>query len=54
MKDDLGERHDLAATMPDKAAELRQRLHTWRSEVGAKMPAGEPREDYKTWRESTR
>ncbi len=53
LKDDLGERHDLAATMPDKAAELRRMLHAWRGEVGAKMPEGEPREDYKIWREAT-
>ncbi len=54
LKDDLGERHDLAVTMPQKAAELRQTLHTWRAEVGAKMPEGEPREDYKIWREARR
>ncbi len=54
LKDDLGERHDLAAAMPDRAAELRQILHAWRREVGAKMPEGEPREDYKIWREATR
>ncbi len=52
LKDDLGERHDLVATMPGKAAELRQKLHAWRSEVGAKMPEGQPRADYKIWREA--
>ncbi len=54
LKDDLGERHDLSATMPQKATELRQMLHAWRGEVGAKMPESEPREDYKIWREATR
>jgi arylsulfatase A-like enzyme len=54
LKDDIGERHDLAGTMPEKAAELRQTLHAWRSEVGAKMPEGKPREDYKVWQERTR
>jgi len=52
LKDDLGEQNDLAASMPDKAAELRRMLHAWRNEVGAKMPEGEPREDYKIWREA--
>ncbi|OHB63610.1 MAG: hypothetical protein A2Y77_06230 [Planctomycetes bacterium RBG_13_62_9] len=54
LKDDRSERNDLAATMPQKAAELRQMLHAWRGEVGAKMPEGEPRADYKVWREATR
>jgi arylsulfatase A-like enzyme len=54
LKDDIGERHDLAATMPDKVAELRQMLHAWRDGVGARMPKGAPREDYKIWREATR
>jgi arylsulfatase A-like enzyme len=53
LKDDLSERNDLAATMPQKAAELRHMLHAWRGEIGAKMPEGEPREDYKIWREAT-
>ena len=52
LKDDLGEQNDLAASMPDKGAELRRMLHAWRNEVGAKMPEGEPREDYKIWREA--
>jgi arylsulfatase A-like enzyme len=50
LKDDLGERNDLVTTMPTKADELRQRLHAWRAEVGARMPEGEPREDFQTWR----
>ncbi len=54
LKDDLEERHDLATTMPQKVAELRQILHTWRGQVGAKMPEGEPRADYKIWREAMR
>jgi len=54
LKDDLGERHDLAATRPDKAEELGRMLHAWRNEVGAKMPEGTPRDDYQIWREATR
>ncbi|HNS22304.1 MAG TPA: sulfatase [Sedimentisphaerales bacterium] len=42
LRDDLGERNDLAAKMPDKATELRQMLHRWRSEVGARMPTVNP------------
>ena len=52
LKDDLGEKHDLAAALPDKADELRRRLHAWRTEVGATMPVGEPRSDFDTWRQA--
>jgi arylsulfatase A-like enzyme len=38
LKDDLGERRDLAAAMPDRARELRGRLAAWRLDVGAAMP----------------
>jgi arylsulfatase A-like enzyme len=52
LKDDVSERNDLAAAMPDKANELRRMLHAWRSEMGAKMPEGEPRNDFETWRQA--
>jgi arylsulfatase A-like enzyme len=52
LRDDIGERNDLAATMPDKAQELRRMLHVWRSDMGAKMPAGEPRSDFEVWRQT--
>jgi arylsulfatase A len=42
LKNDLGEQHDLAAAEPKKAGELRTRLHAWRREVGAQMPAPNP------------
>ncbi len=42
LRADLGEQHDLAATMPDKAAELRRMLHEWRREVRARMPTPNP------------
>jgi len=48
LKDDLGEQHDLAATMPQKAAELRQMLHAWRADVGAAMPSLNPNATNKT------
>lgn len=35
LKEDIGESKNLAATMPDKARELRQRLHQWRKAVKA-------------------
>ena len=38
LKDDIGETSDLAAKMPDKAAELRHKLHAWRKKIGAQLP----------------
>jgi arylsulfatase A-like enzyme len=45
LKDDIGEKNDLAKKMPDKADELRQRLHAWRKAMNAQMPTPNP--DYK-------
>ena len=45
LKDDIGETKDLAATMPDKTASLRQKLHDWRQRVGAQMPTPNPNYD---------
>ena len=42
LKDDLGEKKDLAKDMPEKAEELRKRLHEWRTEVDAAMPTRNP------------
>ncbi|MDP3072930.1 MAG: sulfatase [Opitutaceae bacterium] len=42
LRDDPGEHHNRAADSPDRAAELRARLHVWRSEVGAQMPVPNP------------
>jgi len=42
---DIGEKHDLAAEMPDVAARLRTMLHDWRRAVDARMPRPNP--DYK-------
>jgi len=52
LKDDIGERNDLAATMPDKARELRRMLQAWRNETGARMPDGEPRSDFEAWQQA--
>jgi arylsulfatase A-like enzyme len=38
VREDLGEQHNLAAKMPDKARQLQAKLAAWRNEVGAKMP----------------
>jgi arylsulfatase A len=45
LKDDIGEQHNLAAQMPEKVEQLRQRLHAWRQEVGAQMPTRNPNYD---------
>lgn len=42
LADDVHERHDLAAKMPDKADQLRRMLHAWRKKVGAQMPTANP------------
>jgi len=39
---DPGEKTDLSGRMPEKAAELRRRLHAWRGSVGAVMPTSNP------------
>jgi arylsulfatase A-like enzyme len=38
LKDDIGERKDLAAVKPEVAQELRDKLHAWRAAVKAPMP----------------
>jgi arylsulfatase A-like enzyme len=38
LKDDLGERHNLAAKLPGKARELRAKLAAWRQTLKAEMP----------------
>ena len=45
LREDIGEQHDLAATMPRQAEKLRARLHAWRAEVGAQMPTPNPNHD---------
>ena len=39
---DPGEEHDLAATEPKKAAELRAQLNAWRTQTGAQLPTPNP------------
>jgi len=45
LREDIGEKNDLAPKMPDKAAELRGKLHEWRRAVDAQMPAPNPNYD---------
>lgn len=45
IRDDISEKNDLARSQPEKAKELRQRLHAWRQEVGAQMPTPNPKHD---------
>ncbi len=45
LSDDIGETNNLAHSMPEKAAALRQKLHDWRARVGAQMPAPNPAYD---------
>ena len=42
LADDLGEKTDLAARVPDKARDLRKMLAAWRDRVGAQMPSPDP------------
>jgi hypothetical protein len=42
MRDDRGEQHDLATQQPERAAQLRTRLHDWWKEVGAQLPQANP------------
>ena len=45
IRNDISEQHDLAAKMPEKVNEMRNRLHAWRKEVGAQMPTPNPAYD---------
>ncbi|MGD8499255.1 MAG: sulfatase-like hydrolase/transferase [Phycisphaerales bacterium] len=45
LKNDIGEKDNLARKMPQKAAELQKKLAAWRKSVGAKMPTPNPNYD---------
>ncbi len=45
LSSDLGEQHDLAGSLAQKAAQMRSRLHAWRADVGAQMPTANPSHD---------
>jgi hypothetical protein len=45
LKNDIGEKTDLAAKEPDKRDELQAKLNAWRKEVGAQLPTPNPQAD---------
>lgn len=45
LKEDVGEQQDLAATLPEKAEALRNKLAAWRGRVNAQMPIPNPAGD---------
>lgn len=47
LHDDISKAHDLAALKPEKAGDLRKKLHDWRQAVGAQMPTANPNYDPK-------
>jgi arylsulfatase A-like enzyme len=42
LRDDIGERRNLASASPEKAKELQTKLAAWRKQVGALMPTPNP------------
>jgi arylsulfatase A-like enzyme len=48
VKDDIGEKNDLAAKMPEKAAELRKMLHRWLKQTKATVPTPEQLRAFKS------
>ena len=47
LKNDIGEKKDLASRMPEKAAELRRLLHRWLKQTKATVPTPEQLKDFK-------
>jgi arylsulfatase A len=45
LAEDIGERHDLSQSRPEKVAELREALHRWQADVGARMMEQNPEYD---------
>ena len=42
LREDLGEQNDLSRSQPERAAELRAKLHAWRNDVSAQMMSFNP------------
>ncbi len=51
LREDIGERNDIAAAMPDEARELLAKLQSWRTSVNAQMPSVNPDADPDRYRE---
>ncbi|MBN2312966.1 MAG: sulfatase [Sedimentisphaerales bacterium] len=47
LKDDIGEKNDLAGRMPEKATELRRMLHGWLKQMNADVPTSERLKQFK-------
>ncbi len=45
LRHDEGEKHNLAASEPERAAKLREKLHAWQAAVGARLPVLNPEFD---------
>jgi len=45
LKDDIGEKNDLAAAQPEKVKELHEKMLAWRKEISAPMPRAKTPED---------
>jgi len=50
LHDDIGERHDLATTMPDRVTAMRSRLHAWYEDVDAKFLQPKQDREEMPWR----
>jgi hypothetical protein len=42
LKDDIGEKHNLAEKYPEKTRELLTMLHKWQKSVNAQLPVSNP------------
>jgi len=42
LRDDIGEKNNLAEKMPDKTKELHAKMLAWRKEINAPMPTKNP------------
>jgi hypothetical protein len=45
LRDDVGEQHNLAERLPDRAAAMRKRLHAWILSCGSPIPGRNPNYD---------
>ena len=53
IREDISETRDLAASLPEKTAELKAKLHAWLKETGAQMPVLNPNFDPAKWQDHT-
>ncbi len=53
LRDDIGELNDLSRLEPEKTAEMKALLHSWREQVGAQMPPSNSDYDPKLYPHAT-